>query len=89
MKISVMPGYTQTRFLLNSDPGRVYIGIIKAEDLFEAGITISPRPLDNNKGHAELSDITYQTRRDSQALDKMAQLAAMTKVVDPAKIPKY
>ncbi len=46
-----------------SSSGGYYVAVFKAGDLQAVGINIVPRPLNDNPGHAEITDITYDERK--------------------------
>jgi hypothetical protein len=55
-------------------PGRAYyVAIVKAADLRNHGMTIVPR---GDPGHAEIPELTYETRKDDRALEFQKLLAA-------------
>jgi hypothetical protein len=54
-----------------------FIVVFRASDLLRAGIRIEPRPLLDDIGHAELPQLTSQTRDSDEAKSFMVKLATM------------
>ena len=54
---------------------KYYVAKYRAGDLRKAGMTISPRPLPDDPGHCELTDIRVATKKDSRTLDLKGRLA--------------
>ena len=46
---------------------RYYVAVIPAAVAKASGAVIVPRPLPNDPGHAEISNLTYQTRKNDDA----------------------
>jgi hypothetical protein len=52
-----------------------YVAVLKAGDLRAMGITVVSKPVPDNLGHAELSDLTWANRSSDSAEEKQQMLA--------------
>lgn len=52
-----------------------YVAVLRAGDLRTAGISVVARPLENDPGHAEIEDLTYENRKTDQARGRQKLLA--------------
>ncbi len=43
-----------------------HIAVVRAGDLRRLGLTVVPRPLEDDPGHAEITEIRYDTRRTTE-----------------------
>ncbi len=51
-------------------PGKLYyVAVLRAGDLRARGIEVSPRPLENDPGHAEIPHLNYQDRKTDRVLE--------------------
>jgi hypothetical protein len=52
-----------------------YVAVLPVDKMFNDGLTITPRPLPDNPGHVELSDLTYTNRKSDRSREIMTALA--------------
>jgi hypothetical protein len=56
--------------------GKAYfVAILQAGDLRAAGMEVTPRPLPDDPGHAEITSLTYDNRKSKQAIEWRTLLA--------------
>jgi len=60
---------------LGQSPGGYYIAVFSVGGLRSSGFTVVADSLDENPGHALLTDLIYAKPRDSRTDDNMVQLA--------------
>jgi hypothetical protein len=52
-----------------------YVAVVRAGDLRSRGIRVEPRPHKGDLGHAELPDMTYESRHSNQVIEWKTVLA--------------
>ena len=59
----------------NPRGARYYVAELHAGDMRAKGITVIPGPLPGDPGHAAISDLTYENRKTSRAMEIQKTLA--------------
>jgi hypothetical protein len=59
-----------------------YIAVFRAGDLRANGIQVVPQPLPDEPGHAELPELTCDTRYTNESLGIKSRLAGLTRSVE-------
>jgi hypothetical protein len=70
-------------------PGNFYyVAVLRAGDIRQLGITVEPRPLLNDPGHAELPQLNAANYKDSETLERERQLVTIClRVEGPFQTP--
>jgi hypothetical protein len=68
--------YTTIEQAARGQPGKsYYVAEFRAGDLRTAGMEVDAKPIEGNRGHSEISNLTYENRRSKQAVEWQFQLA--------------
>lgn len=62
-----------------------YVAVLPVARLVDAGLSAVPRPLPDNKGHVEITELNYGNRKSARSLEIMTALAqtVTSEVVGP------
>ena len=77
-RIIRLPGakYKSIEATAKGRPGKIYyVAEMMASDVRDKGITVEPRPIDGDPGHAELPQLNAGNRKDTQTLTLQGILA--------------
>jgi hypothetical protein len=68
--------YKSVEQAARGQPGKTYfVALLRAGDIRAAGMEVVPRPLPDDPGHAEIPELTYDTRKSKLAIEWRTRLA--------------
>jgi len=66
----------------SGSPGKTYyVAVLRAGDLRNIGIVVTPAPLQDDPGHAELTNLTASNRRTAETADITAQMTRICREI--------